>query len=203
MNTALLVIDVQNDFCEGGSLAVDGGAQVARSISNMVADAANTGRWQSTVLTRDWHIDPGTHWAVGDDAPNFVDTWPVHCEAGTEGASFHNNLTVVPDAIFSKGLHGACYSGFEGKADSGNAAESLGAGNAQGEPLLDWLKERDITQVEIVGLATDHCVQATALDAVAAGFITTVLLEHCAGVAPDTTATALVTMADAGVILAR
>ena len=189
MSTALVIVDVQNDFCEGGSMGVDGGAAVASSISALLADPANTDRWAATVMTRDWHIDPGNHWATNGQEPNFVDTWPVHCQAGTAGAAFHANLKSDPDEIFSKGLHGACYSGFEGRADSDQT------------PLHEWLKSRGIAQVEIVGIATDHCVRATALDAISAGFTTTVLLDHCAGVAPDTTATALTTMSSAGVIL--
>lgn len=189
MSSALLIIDVQNDFCEGGSLAVDGGADVAASITALLDDQANAGRWAATVLTRDWHIDPGNHWASEGEEPNFVDTWPVHCQAETHGAAFHENLRVSPDEVFSKGLHGACYSGFEGRADSDQ------------QLLHDWLRSRGINDVEIVGLATDHCVRATALDAVSAGFTTTVLLDHCAGVDPATTATALTTMSSAGVIL--
>lgn len=189
MSCALLIIDVQNDFCEDGSLAVEGGAAVAASITALVADPSNDGRWVNTVLTRDWHVDPGSHWAAPGQDPNFVDTWPVHCQADTNGAAFHPNLHVEPDEIFSKGLHSACYSGFEGASDADQVS------------LLDWLKGRGVTAVDIVGLATDHCVRATALDAVAAGFTTTVLLDHCAGVAADTTAAALTTMADAGVAL--
>lgn len=189
MSRALLIIDVQNDFCEGGSLAVEGGGAVAASITDLLQDSANADRWSAVVMTRDWHIDPGSHWAPDGEAPNFVDTWPVHCKADTEGAAFHRNLRLSPDAIFSKGRHAACYSGFEGRSD------------ADDTPLKQWLEDRGVDEVEIVGLATDHCVRATALDAVAGGFTTTVLLDHCAGVAPDTTATALTTMSDAGVIL--
>jgi len=190
MSRALLIIDVQNDFCEGGSLAVEGGGAVAASITELVADGTKAGRWDAVVMTRDWHVDPGAHWAPEGQDPNFVDTWPVHCKADTDGAAFHRNLRLSPDAIFSKGRHAACYSGFEGRSDTDDS------------PLKDWLQERGIDEVEIVGLATDHCVRATALDAISAGFTTTVLLDHCAGVAPDTTATALSTMSDAGVILA-
>ena len=191
MSCALLIIDVQNDFCEGGSLAVEGGAAVAASITELLADPANASRWTSTILTRDWHVDPGNHWVLPGEEPNFVDTWPVHCQAETTGAAFHPSLQANPDEIFSKGLHGACYSGFEGQADSGHAS------------LHDWLETRGVHQVEIVGLATDHCVRATALDAVSAGFTATVLLEYCAGVATDTTAAALTAMANAGVVLVR
>lgn len=189
MTCALLIIDVQNDFCEGGSLAVQGGAAVAASITEMLGDKANAGRWSAVAMTRDWHVDPGDHWVAEGEEPNFVDTWPVHCQAHTHGAAFHRELRASPDAIFSKGRNAACYSGFEGRSDIDQTS------------LRDWLKARNITEVEVVGLATDHCVRATALDAIAAGFTTTVLLDHCAGVAPDTTATALSTMSSAGVIL--
>jgi len=189
VNRALIVVDVQNDFCEGGSMGVDGGAAVAASITRLLGDAANRDRWVVTALTRDWHIDPGAHWATNGDEPDFVDTWPVHCQAETHGAAFHRDLVTTPDEVFSKGQHAACFSGFEGRADSDQT------------PLRQWLQARDIDEVEIVGIATDFCVRATALDAVSAGFTTTVLLEHCAGVARDTTATALNAMADAGVTL--
>lgn len=189
MNRALVIVDVQNDFCEGGSMGVDGGAAVAASITNLLADPANKDRWIATVLTRDWHIDPGNHWASPGQEPNFVDTWPVHCQAETHGAAFHRNLRAKPHEIFSKGQHAACYSGFEGRADSDQTS------------LREWLQSRGVGEVEIVGIATDHCVRATALDAIAAGFTTTVLLDHCAGVAPATTTTALTTMSSAGVIL--
>lgn len=189
MSRALVIVDVQNDFCEGGSMGVDGGAAVAASITELLADPANQDRWSAKVLTRDWHIDPGNHWAAPDVAPNFVDTWPIHCRAETHGAAFHRNLRVAPDEIFSKGLYAACYSGFEGRADSDQTS------------LHDWLKGRGIAEVEIVGIATDHCVRATALDAISAGLTTMVLLDECAGVAADTTATALAAMSSAGVIL--
>lgn len=189
MSRTLVIVDVQNDFCEGGSMAVTGGSAVAESISALVADPANQGRWSSIVLTRDWHIDPGDHWAR-DQAPDFISTWPVHCQADTRGAAFHPSLDVNADATFSKGQHGASYSGFEGSRDG------------DGSSLADWLRSQGTTEVDVVGLATDHCVRATAMDAVAAGFATTVLLEHCAGVAPETTVAALTAMADAGVTLA-
>lgn len=191
MSQALIVVDVQNDFCEGGSLAVDGGAAVAASITELLSSPAARERWSYVVLTRDWHIDPGLHWAREGEEPNMQDTWPVHCQADTPGAAFHRDLVVAPDEIFSKGHFGACYSGFEGRADRSD------------EPLHEWLQARTVTGVEIVGLATDHCVQATALDAVAAGFTTSVLLQHCAGVDAATTQRALDTMSAAGVVLVR
>ena len=189
MTRALLIIDVQNDFCEGGSLAVEGGAAVAASITELVNDPANADRWSSTIVTRDWHVDPGDHWAPEGVAPNFVDTWPVHCKADTPGAEFHDNLQVVADEVFSKGRNAACYSGFEGAADTDQTS------------LAAWLKDRNVTAVDVVGLATDHCVRATALDARREGLAVKVLLAHCAGVDAATTASALTELADAGVEL--
>ncbi|GAA3450366.1 nicotinamidase [Dactylosporangium matsuzakiense] len=181
MTRALIVVDVQNDFCEGGSLAVAGGAGVATQISAALAE----GRWDHVVATQDHHIDPGAHFA---EHPDYVSTWPVHCVVGTGGIALHPNLdTARIEAIFEKGSYAAAYSGFEGAAD--------------GRALGDWLRERDVTEVDVVGIATDHCVRATALDAVREGFVTTVLLDLTAGVAPATTASALVELREAGVTL--
>ena len=180
---ALIVADVQNDFCEGGSLAVAGGAAVAAAISGHL----RTETYDHVVATRDHHVDPGAHFSA---TPDFVDTWPPHCRSGTPGASFHPDLDVAPiEAVFSKGEHTAAYSGFEG-AEPGGAA------------LADWLRARGVDAVHVVGIATDHCVRATALDAAAAGFTTTVLLDLCAGVAPETTERALEQLRAAGVTLA-
>jgi nicotinamidase/pyrazinamidase len=171
---ALVIVDVQNDFCEGGSLAVAGGAAVAAGIS-LVLDKAGD-RWDHVVATKDWHIDPGAHFSAH---PDFVESWPAHCVVGTGGADFHPELrTDRIEAVFHKGEHAAAYSGFEGHTEAG-------------ETLADWLRSRDVTDVEVVGIATDHCVRATALDARAAGFDTTVLLELTAGVAQATTDAAL------------
>ena len=188
-NTALVIVDVQNDFCEGGAMGVQGGAAVAASISKLVAAEAASGRWSHIVLTRDWHYEPGSHWAGPDETPNFIDTWPVHCQAETDGAAFHPSLQVNADETFSKGQYAACYSGFEGAADTDQT------------PLDSWLQERGITRVEVVGVATDHCVLATARDAVQAGFHTSVLVDHCVGVAADSTKAALTLMAEAGIEL--
>jgi nicotinamidase/pyrazinamidase len=174
MSRALIIVDVQNDFCEGGSLAVAGGAAVAKGIS-LVLDKSRD-RWDHVVATKDWHIDPGSHFS---DHPNYLDTWPQHCVVGSPGAEFHPELTTGPiEAVFHKGEHQAAYSGFEGKTEAG-------------ETLADWLRSRSVTEVEVVGIATDHCVRATALDAKAAGFATTVVLELTAGVSAGTTEAAL------------
>ncbi|WP_431957541.1 nicotinamidase [Nocardia lijiangensis] len=183
MNRALIIVDVQNDFCEGGSLAVGGGASVARRIS----DHVTTGDYAAVVATRDYHIDPGPHFS---DEPDYVDSWPPHCRVGTPGADFHPNLDTAPiHEVFSKGEYTAAYSGFEGAA-------------ADGARLAEWLRAHHIDTVDVVGIATDHCVRATALDARAAGFETRVLLGLTAGVAPATTEKALGELRAAGVELA-
>ncbi|GJM38057.1 MAG: nicotinamidase/pyrazinamidase [Acidimicrobiales bacterium] len=190
MSRALIVVDVQNDFCEGGSLAVDGGGAVARSITDLVGTDRGAARYDVVVATKDWHVDPGPHFAAADVGPDFVDTWPVHCVADSDGAAFHPDLAIAVDEVFLKGRHTASYTGFDGGA-SGDESVSLG----------DWLRARDIDAVDVVGLATDHCVRATALDAAAAGFDTAVLLDHCAGVAPNTTEAALEELTAAGISL--
>ncbi|MEV4352382.1 nicotinamidase [Actinoplanes sp. NPDC049596] len=182
MTRALIIVDVQNDFCEGGSLAVGGGAAVAKGISLVLRKAG--ARWDHVVATKDWHIDPGNHFS---DHPDYHDTWPAHCVVGSDGAEFHPELaTDRIEAVFHKGEHKAAYSGFEGHTESG-------------ETLAAWLRSRDVTEVELVGIATDHCVRATALDAKAEGFATTVLLELTAGVAEGTTAAALEEMRTASI----
>ncbi len=182
MTRALIVVDVQNDFCEGGSLAVTGGSAVAAGIGAL----ATSGGYDHVIASRDVHVDPGDHFS---DTPDFATSWPVHCVTGTPGASFHPSLDVTPiEAVFDKGAYTSAYSGFEGSHRGGT-----------GTPLRDWLSARAVEHLHVVGLATDHCVRATALDAARHGFVTTVLLEHCAGVAPATTARALEEMRAAGV----
>jgi nicotinamidase/pyrazinamidase len=182
MARGLIIVDVQNDFCEGGSLAVAGGAAVAAAITEFVAGE----QYDAVVATRDWHIDPGPHFST---EPDYVDSWPPHCRVGTPGADFHPALDISPiQETFSKGEYTAAYSGFEGAA-------------ADGTSLTDWLRARGIDAVDVVGIATDHCVRATAVNAAEAGFDTTVLLDLTAGVAPDTTESALSTLRDAGVRL--
>jgi len=180
MARALLVVDVQNDFCEGGSLAIVGGAAVARAIS----DRLDIGDYDHAVATRDHHIDPGGHFSK---APDYIDTWPAHCVAGTPGAELHPDLDRTNlELVFDKGEYAAAYSGFEGITDQ------------DGRPLLDWLRAHHIDSVEIVGIATDHCVRATALDAVAGGLTTAVRLDLTAGVARTTVDLAMEQMREAG-----
>jgi len=181
MTRALVIVDVQNDFCEGGSLAVAGGTAVAQAISAHVP----RGGYAHVVATRDHHVDPGAHFAA---EPDFLDTWPAHCVVGTSGVELHPDLDRRPvEAVFDKGEYAAAYSGFEGSYD--------------GQGLADWLRAHDVDAVDVVGIATDHCVRATALDAVGAGFATRVLLELTAGVAQASTDAALEQLRTAGVEL--
>ncbi|GAQ58172.1 nicotinamidase [Streptomyces acidiscabies] len=189
MRRALIVVDVQNDFCEGGSLAVSGGADVAAAITELIGQAGGTG-YRHVVATRDHHIAPGGHFA---DDPDFVNSWPAHCVAGTEGVGFHPNFAPAVasgaiDAVFDKGTYSAAYSGFEGVDENGVS-------------LAEWLRERRIDEVDVVGIATDHCVRATALDSAREGFRTQVLLDLTAGVAKETTERAVEELRGAGVEL--
>jgi nicotinamidase/pyrazinamidase len=179
---ALIIVDVQNDFCEGGSLAVAGGAAVARGVSSLLASPDNG--YAHVVATLDYHIDPSSHFS---DHPDYAASWPQHCVAGSAGAEFHPDLdTRTVEATFRKGAHTAAYSGFEGADEAGT-------------PLADWLRAHDVDQVDVVGIATDYCVRATAADAAAAGFGTRVLLGLTAGVDPGATADAIATLRAAGV----
>jgi nicotinamidase/pyrazinamidase len=197
---ALLIVDVQRDFCEGGSLAVAGGAAVAAAITGYLSSQA-AGQYAHVVATRDHHVDPGAHFSAH---PDYVDSWPAHCVAGTPGADFHPDLgTARIEEVFVKGEHAAAYSGFEGVSSGFTAGADGGpAPGAPGQPLADWLRARGVTEVDIAGIATDHCVLATAVDAVRAEFTARVLIDLTAGVAADTTADAVQKMVASGVELA-
>ncbi|MCL1841999.1 MAG: isochorismatase family protein [Propionibacteriaceae bacterium] len=167
MARVLIIVDVQNDFCEGGSLAVAGGTDVARAISRHVAEHGD--EYALVVATRDAHVDPGSHFSP---TPDFVDSWPPHCVVGTPGQRLHPELRLERlDAVVDKGAYEAAYSGFEGV-------------DAWGRPLAQVLAGRGITEADVVGIATDFCVRATALDAARAGLRTRVLLGLTAAVAP-------------------
>jgi nicotinamidase/pyrazinamidase len=173
MSTALVVVDVQRDFCEGGSLAVEGGNRVAKDVAALISDyswpAADD--YSLVVATKDWHVDPGGHFS---ETPDFLDSWPVHCVADSEGAQFHPYLTRLADRVdrvFTKGEYAAAYSGFEGKS--------------HGEYLEQFLAAAGVAEVHIVGIALDYCVKATALDAARLGFKTRVLLDLTAAVHSD------------------
>ncbi|HEV7168229.1 MAG TPA: isochorismatase family protein [Micrococcaceae bacterium] len=213
MAHALIIVDVQNDFCEGGSLAVEGGAVVAAAISETVDSSIG---FDYVVATQDWHIDPGAHFS---ETPDYIRSWPVHCVAGSRGAALHPELdTEGIDAYFRKGQYDDGYSGFDGvlapeeevalgeRSATGSAAAAADAGAPDDDDdstvsLDDWLREREVDEVTVVGLATDHCVRATALDAVQAGYTTSVITGLTAGVSAETTTEALDRMRDAGVEL--
>jgi nicotinamidase/pyrazinamidase len=182
---ALIIVDVQNDFCEGGSLAVAGGAATARAITDYL-DSPSAAGYDHIVASQDYHIDPGSHFS---SEPDFVATWPRHCVVGTAGARFHPDFDASrAEEVFRKGRHAAAYSAFEGLTESS-------------ESLLAWLSARGVTNLDVAGIATDYCVRATAADAAAAGFVTTVRLGLTVGVDPTTTAEALQSLRAMGVTL--
>lgn len=186
MTRALLIVDVQNDFTEGGALGVEGGGEIARRISGLLASEGDT--YDVIVASRDWHdVDShnGGHFAT-DEPPNFSTTWPVHCVAGTAGAEYHPDFaTGSVDVHVLKGQGEASYSAFEGSTEDGRI-------------LHDVLAANEVTQVDIVGIATDYCVRASALDALAAGLKVKILTGFVAGVAGETSAAALNELTEAG-----
>lgn len=182
---ALLVVDVQPTFCEGGALAVEGGDAVAHAIALYVAEHRSD--YDLLVTTQDWHVDPGTHFS---DTPDFVDTWPPHGIAGTPEAELHPALAAItPDVSVKKGEYQAAYSGFEGR-------------DAEGRPLADILLESEITRVDVVGIAESHCVKATALDAHGLGIATRVLTDLTVPVSAELGAAARSELVAEGVHLA-
>ena len=188
MKTALLIVDVQNDFCPGGALATARGDEVATRIAELIAGADGQAReYDYVVATQDWHIDPGAHFS---ETPDFVDSWPEHCVAGSEGAQIRRPVpTDQIDQFFKKGHYTAAYSGFEGVNDADQG-------------LADWLREHDIARLDVCGIATDHCVRATVLDALKEGFEVRVLQDMCSPVDDARGADALREMQNAGAALA-
>ena len=207
MSRALIIVDVQNDFCEGGALPVPGGANLAGEISEYVD--AHHGQFDHVVATQDWHIEPGAHFS---EEPDFVDSWPPHCVAGTRGADLHPDLDPEHiQAYFRKGQFAAAYSGFEGllapedDVPTGDrkpgampvSGTGTGTGTDTDEALSpfavgddaigldDWLQSHDVEDIVVVGIATDYCVKATALDAVQAGYSVTVLRGLTVGIGED------------------
>ena len=166
---------------------MEGGAAVAAGISGYLAERA--GSYDLVVATRDWHVDPGRHFAAAGEAPDFVDSWPPHCVVGTGGAEWHPNLH-LPDraVVVSKGEHAAAFSGFEGQAGDGRR-------------LADLLRSSGIDEVDVVGIATSFCVRATALDSAGAGFATRVLTGLTADVDPARTPATLAELSEAGISL--
>ncbi len=188
MTRVLFVIDVQNDFCEGGSLGVAGGAAVAAGITEYVRQ--NRDQYAAVIASRDWHdadSDNGGHIVWPPATPDFVDSWPPHCIAGTFGAEYQANLdTKLIDVHVQKGQGKPSYSIFEGVT-------------AEGESLSTVLQRLQASQIDVVGIATDYCVLASAMDALNAKFSVRVLAELTAGVAPETSVQALQKLARSGV----
>ncbi len=185
MTRALFIVDVQNDFTEGGALGVDGGDAVAVGVSRFLE--AHRDDYALVIASRDWHDgdnDNGGHFADGE--PDFVDSWPVHCVAGTEGAEYDPGLdTSAVTHHVKKGQGVPAYSLFEGVTDDG-------------ETVADLLTAHGVTQVDVTGIATDYCVRASALDAIAHGRHVRVLTDLVAGVAPDSSDAALAELAHSG-----
>lgn len=188
MTRALFIVDVQNDFTEGGALGVAGGDAVAEGITAFLAE--HSADYGLIIASRDWHDaegDNGGHFAT---EPDFTGTWPVHCVAGTEGAEYDPGL--VTDAVthhVKKGQGIPAYSLFEGTTEAG-------------ETVADLLTGHGVVDVDVVGIATDHCVRASALDAVAHGRHVRIFTDLVAGVAPESSDAALAELAHAGAELA-
>jgi nicotinamidase/pyrazinamidase len=181
----LIIVDVQNDFCEGGSVPVTGGAALVPAINDYLAGQLV---YDHVVATQDFHIRPGDHFS---DQPDYSSSWPPHCVVGSFGADFHPDLdTSRIEVVFRKGAYSAAYSGFEGVDENGTT-------------LSDWLRRREVNEVDVVGIATDYCVRRTAEDAVRAGLATRVLLDLTAGAAAASTVEALEEMHNAGITVVQ
>jgi len=189
MSKALFIVDVQNDFTEGGALGVEGGDAVATGISQFLVTHSED--YAVVIASRDWHDgdnDNGGHFAAGE--PDFVDTWPVHCVAGTEGADYDPGLdTAAVTHHVKKGQGKPAYSLYEGTTDDGETVSQL-------------LDAHGVVDVDVVGIATDYCVRASALDAIEHGRRVRVLTDLVAGVAPESSEAALAELAHAGAELA-
>lgn len=189
MSRALFIVDVQNDFTEGGALGVTGGDAVAEGITRHLE--AHAGEYAVIVASRDWHDahnDNGGHF---HHEPDFIDSWPVHCVSGTDGAEYDEGF--VTDAVthhVKKGQGKPAYSLFEGTTDDG-------------ETVAQLLEDNGVVDVDLVGIATDYCVRASALDAIEHGRRVRILTDLVAGVAPGSSEAALVELAHAGAELAE
>lgn len=187
MADALVVVDVQTDFVEGGALGVEGGSEVARRIGEHVA--AHGSGYAAVVASRDWHEPHGTnggHFAASGEEPDYRTTWPAHCVSTGPGAEYAAALdTSGITHEVRKGAGSAAYSAFEGRT-------------ADGVALADLLHGFGVTHLDVAGIATDHCVRATVLDARREGFSVRLLPGMHAGVAEETSRAALAEMAAAG-----
>lgn len=200
MSKALIIVDVQPTFCEGGELGVEGGNAVAERIAEYVETHRNEYSYVAT--TQDWHVEPGRHWS---DDPDYVDTWPVHGKAGTANAGLHPAIAVLGIGHhFKKGQYSPSYSGFEGLEDNTDripTREEVAADLTAGRTLANALESAGITRVDVVGLAESHCVKETALDARRLGYETHVIEELTEPVSEELGVDARRQMREAGVVL--
>lgn len=200
MGKALIIVDVQPTFCEGGELGVEGGNAVAERIAEYVETHRNEYSYVAT--TQDWHVEPGSHWS---DDPDYVDTWPVHGKAGTANAGLHPAIAVLEIGHhFKKGQYSPSYSGFEGLEDNTDripTREEVAADLTAGRTLANALESAGITRVDVVGLAESHCVKETALDARKLGYETHVIEELTEPVSEELGVDARRQMREAGVVL--
>lgn len=200
MSKALIIVDVQPTFCEGGELGVEGGNAVAERIAEYVETHRNEYSYVAT--TQDWHVEPGRHWS---DDPDYVDTWPVHGKAGTANAGLHPAIAALGIGHhFKKGQYSPSYSGFEGLEDNTDripTREEVAADLTAGRTLANALEAAGITRVDVVGLAESHCVKETALDARKLGYETYVIEELTEPVSEELGVDARRQMREAGVVL--
>jgi nicotinamidase/pyrazinamidase len=199
MNTALLIVDVQRDFCEGGALGVQGGNRVAERIAFELDRWAldSNSPYGLIVASKDSHAAPPDtncgHFALSGE-PDYKTSWPVHCVSGTDGAKFNVAFRDVIDMIdytVRKGYRTQSYSAFEGVTPPNQGSHSL----------LALLRSNGIKEIDVCGIATDYCVRASVLDALGLGFKVNVLVEMCAGVADGTSIDAFNEMRLAGATL--
>ncbi len=171
---ALLIVDVQNDFCEGGSLEVKHGEEVAHRITEYLRRLSN--KYDLVVASKDNHRRPADHFSAH---PDFRSTWPPHCVAGTAGSEFHPALDIsFIDQIVLKGEYRGAYSAFDGRTQTN-------------ESLLELLESKEIEAVDICGIATDYCVSQSAVDSLDYGFPTRILLDLVTGVSEERSLDAL------------
>ena len=200
MSKALIIVDVQPTFCEGGELGVEGGNAVAERIAEYVETHRN--EYSYVAATQDWHVEPGRHWS---DDPDYVDTWPVHGKAGTANAGLHPAIAALGIGHhFKKGQYSPSYSGFEGLEDNTDripTREEVAADLTAGRTLANALEAAGITRVDVVGLAESHCVKETALDARKLGYETPVIEELTEPVSEELGVDARRQMREAGVVL--
>lgn len=191
MSKALVVVDVQNDFCEGGSLAVEGGHAVALGIHALISGGGRRD-YKKVLATKDWHNPSTTNGGHFHDSPDYTDTWPVHCIANSDGARFANGLDAIHfDDEFHKGWDKPAYSGFEGRS-ARNQTTSLGG----------YLSAYGLVEIDVCGIASTHCVKATVIDALDRGHVVRVLSDLTVGVGgAEANAAALKEMAEAGAVI--